>query len=132
MADRRAKQLAFEQKRLNKLKSSVNEDRELTLYTASIHFKETPEVDHVFDLSSVQLDINFPTNRSALESDIFEEITSISKFKTLLDLFVAKIEAKDFTTVLITCVHGMHRSVAMAESIKKKYPKSSCHHLMLE
>lgn len=132
MAERRAKQQAFEQKRLQKANVLASEDRQLTLYSASIHRGDTPDVDHVFDLSSVQLDINFPKNRTALEADLYDEIVAIPKFQTLLQSFVAKIESKDFHTVLVTCVHGLHRSVAMVEAIKSKYPLAERHHLMLE
>ena len=132
MADRRAKQRAFEEKRKQKAVCEVNEERELQIYTASIHANVAAEVEHTFDLSSVQLNINFPLNQSALDPDIFQEIVSKSKFQQLLQAYLAKIEDKDFHTILIICVHGLHRSVAMAEAIKAKYPLSTCHHLMLE
>jgi RNase adaptor protein for sRNA GlmZ degradation len=132
MADRRAKQRAFEEKQMQRKQCEVNEERALTIYTASIHFKSPPETDHVFDLSSVQLDINFPLSQSALDPELFETIISISKFQQLLQSYLTKIESKNFDSILITCVHGMHRSVAMAEAIKQKYPLATCNHLMLQ
>lgn len=131
-AERRAKQQAFEEKRLQKANPKVTEDRKLTLYTASIHKSDTPDVDHTFDMSSFQLDVAFPLSRTALESEIYDEIAAVSKFQTLSKSYIAKIESKDASSVLIMCVHGKHRSVAMAETIKKAYPLSECHHLMLE
>lgn len=132
MADRRAKQRAFEEKRMKKEEVVVNEERELTIYTASINFGELPEVDHVFDLSTVMLDHNFSLKQTALDPTIYEHIMSVPKFQTLLQAFLEKIEKKDFNVILVTCAHGKHRSVAMAEAIKRKYPLSSCRHLMLE
>lgn len=131
MAERRAKQLAFEEKRKQKAIIEVDEDRKLAIYTASIHLKSVP-VDHTFDLSSLQLNINFSLDETALNPDIFQQILSISKFQNLLSSYLAKIEAKNFESILITCVHGLHRSVAMAEAIKQKYPLSTCTHMMIK
>lgn len=105
----------------------------MLIYTASIKLKQPPEeIEHTFDLSEVAVDINFSLSESALDDSIRDTIMSKPKFQKLLASYVKKIESADFNVVLITCAHGLHRSVAMAESIKSKYPLSQCVHLMLK
>jgi hypothetical protein len=132
MADRRAKQQAFEERQRQKNNVVLTEDRELKVFTASISYKDLPEgIEHTFDLSEVSVDIKLPLSQSALDPELQQAIMSKSKFKKLLSGYLGKIEENDWHTILITCAHGMHRSVAMAESIKAKYPQCECIHLML-
>lgn len=64
--------------------------------------------------------------------EIQSGIMTDSKFQEILDSIVTEVEKNNYTVISISCTKGRHRSVAMAEILKKYiYPMAQIQHLTL-
>lgn len=110
-------------------------DRPLTIYTWGKGTKVVPPESqrnwHVVTLKLRDQDFNLK-RMTGLSREIQEAILMNPRFDPLVTGLVEEIEQEAYQVISISCERGRHRSVAVAELLKKQwYPQATLHHLNL-
>jgi RNase adaptor protein for sRNA GlmZ degradation len=134
MAERREKQRKFEQKATRRVKLKVNPNRELTIYTwGAQKRRQCPyKCERNFDASSIPYAHPNLKRITGMDREIQRDIFSKSRFKLYLIKIIETIEGSNLKRISINCHMGVHRSVALANILKRFYPKSSVYHIELK
>ena len=110
--------------------------RELTILTwGKSRMRRAPKeseknwrADHI-TVQGAGIDLDKTTGQSG---ELQAVIISDSHFVPLMREIVEEIETKEYTSIGIYCLHGRHRSVGIAELLKKWfYPGATLRHLTL-
>ena len=105
--------------------------RVLQIYTYS-RKRPSPPKCRVFDVSEVSVGEVLPLSMTGLNPIIQQKIFKQPRFAALLAGVVKRIEKEDLSRIGFCCNHGIHRSVAMAEVLRRNYyPESQIIHLEL-
>lgn len=111
-------------------------NRELTIYTwGKLYRKWKPtesEKNYSVEMISIR-DYNMNLKRiNGKSNELQNKIILDQKFINVINSIVKLIEDNDYKVISISCEHGRHRSVAIAEILKKLYyPQASIQHLDL-
>ena len=124
MADRRARQAAFDASRQIPSQTSLIYDRSLLIFTSACSSFNVKGVDHVFDLTDLK-------TATGLDPEIVSAVLSDPTFQRILLSIEKRIEKADLDSVAMCCHHGRHRSVVVAEALAKKYPNSTVRHMSI-
>nr|QBK89512.1 MAG: hypothetical protein LCPAC001_00220 [Pithovirus LCPAC001] len=110
--------------------------RKLTIYTWGKRLKKSKphQSQHNFNASILNgrakgIDLR---NNNGLYLPIQKVVSRCSSFETWINMAIKKIETDDLISISINCAKGRHRSVAVAEILKKVYyPDSKIIHLTI-
>lgn len=111
-------------------------DRQLTILTWGVaKMAHTPSVSQrnwfVGVITTRKYGVNLKKNNGKSE-EIQAGIMADPKFPNILNSIVSEVEKNNYTVISISCTKGRHRSVAMAEILKKHiYPQAQVRHLTL-
>lgn len=144
MAERRAKQAAFEKARKEKqdsinsidLTTVVNPDRQLHIITwGTKHhgYSKPPSSEKNFDAGNLTFQkecraINLNHARGD-QDPLYFAITQTSRCQQFIKNMVRMIEDENLHVISINCAHGRHRSRAICRAVCALYPLSSFEHL---
>jgi len=102
-----------------------NTDRRITIHTWGIGIRRICpiETEMNFDISDIHTDHDRKSmkNRTGLEIAIQNEFLDNKEFLDVLIKIIETIEENDLHNISICCSQGRHRSVSMAEIIKRNY-----------
>jgi hypothetical protein len=125
-----------EKKQLIETKVAPTRDRQLTILTwGTAKMDHTPPQSQrnwfVGTITTRKYGVNLKKNNGKSE-EIQVGVMADPKFPDILNSIVSEVEEKGYTTISISCTKGRHRSVAMAEILKKHiYPFATIRHLTL-
>lgn len=125
-----------EKKQHIELKIAPTRDRELIILTwGTAHSDHAPAKSQrnwfVGTITTRKYGVNLKKNNGKSE-EIQVGIMADPKFPDILNSIVSEVEEKGYTTISISCTKGRHRSVAVAEIVKKHiYPFAVIKHVDL-
>lgn len=123
-------------KNLKKIK--INTKRDIIIYTWGIFNRKTCpyEFQQNFNLCSIIYRAHNLLKfriKTGMDKEFQDNFLNNQKFKQYLFHIVETIENKNFSCISINCYYGIHRSVAMANILKKYfYPRAKIYHLELD
>ena len=139
MAERKAKQAAFEAARLAKVEAASNEfktaipsDCDLTIYTYGLSNHETSpiETQKNFDASKLNIDIDDFKDTTGMDIDLMELIKNTPRFVSFISKIALTVKKDKLKVISINCLYGRHRSVAAANILKDVFfPRAKVIHL---
>lgn len=115
---------------------NTNRDRMLTILTwgvAKISYTPASSEKNWFVgmITTRKLGVNLKKH-DGTSREIQEGIMLDPKFPDILNTILAAVETNNYKVISISCTRGRHRSVAMAEILKKYiYPNAQINHLHL-
>lgn len=116
-------------KPINQIEPIINNERELVIITCSNVSRKYKPIDTQRNWSVDIISINDINLKNITGKN---RIITDSKFIKLIELIVKEIEKNDYKTISISCTHGRHRSLAVAEILKMLYyPFATVKHLDL-
>lgn len=126
--ERRLKHGLFEQQRRQKLRVEIptclHPQRQLTIYTWGMHRRTQCTEATERDYSAESLTAS-REHRSASPTDVMKH----PRFLSLAHAIVEDVEKDNLHTISVYCCKGLHRSVAVAEYLKRLYPQARLCHL---
>lgn len=108
--------------------------RPLLIYTRGQ--KMRPEVEHLPDFDASKISYNPKRvklfSKTGMDPFVSELVLASSQSKRLIRNIIRKVETENLNTIVIHCMHGRHRSVAIANHLVRiLYPRGRAIHLEL-